>query len=140
MMVKPASSITREAAITCAGVAPAFSTATYGVEGCVGRRVQRAIERRRVLADGEAAQHLAAVIEEMRGDLGHHHVAGLHLPIRRKLPRHCQIRIVHRGGADEMDAGAAAVADIGALDGVAELALVHARPDGIAQAPPCRRR
>ena len=32
-----------------------------------------------------------------------------------------------------MDAGAAALADIGALDGVAELPLVHARPDGIAQ-------
>ena len=45
------------------------------VERRIGRRVQVAIKRRRLLADREAAQHLAGIIPERRADLGEHDVA-----------------------------------------------------------------
>ena len=77
MMVKPASSITPEASITCAGVAPALQHRGDGVEGRVGRRMQVAIKLRR-LAQREAAQHLPGMIPERRADLGDHDVARLH--------------------------------------------------------------
>ena len=69
MMVKPASSITRDALDHLRRRGAVLQHRGDGVERGVGRVMQRAIERRRRLADGEAAQHLAAVVEEMRGDL-----------------------------------------------------------------------
>src|SRR5499427_6884958 len=106
MMVKPESSITPAASITCAGLVPCRNTAAS------------------VLAHSEAAQHLAGVIPERRADLREHDVALRHLARGGKLRRHAELRIMHGGGADEMDDVGATLAHIGALDQVAERTFV----------------
>ena len=95
--------------------------------------MQRAVERRRLLAHREAAQHLAGMIPKRRADLREYDVAVRHAPRRGKLRRHAQLRIVHGGRADEMDDVGAALAHIGALDQIAERALVKADRYPVAQ-------
>src|SRR5262249_57364619 len=45
------------------------------LQGSVCRLVQLLVERGRIDADREAAQHLARILPELRGDLGHDDVA-----------------------------------------------------------------
>ena len=97
----------------------------HRVERRLGGRVQVAVKRRRVRLHREAAQHLPGVIPPHSGQLAEHHVAALHFARRMELRRHEELRLRHRGDADEMDEGGSALAHIGALDQVAELALGH---------------
>src|SRR5207248_7729680 len=90
-------------------------------------------ERRRLIADGEAAQHLAGMIPKRRADLRENDVAVGYAPRRGKLRRHGKLRVAHGRRADEMDDVAAALAGIGALDQVAERALGQADSEPIAQ-------
>src|SRR5262245_43042002 len=73
------------------------------------------------------------MIPERRADLSEHDVAPRHLARGGKLRRHAELRIVHGGGADEMDDVGATLAHIGALDQVAERALVESYRKPVAQ-------
>ena len=89
------------------------------------RGVEIPVERRRIGADGEGAQHLARIVPPRSGQLAEHHVAFLHLARRGELRRHADVRLRHRGDADVVDQRRAAVPDVGALDESRQLALGH---------------
>ena len=110
MTVKPASSITPGGLDHLRRRRAVPQHLDDGVERGIRRRMQIAIERRRLLADGEAPQHLAVVVPERRGDLREHDVAGRNAPRRMELRRRRHLRVAHRRRADEMDAGGAALA------------------------------
>ena len=132
MMVKPASSITPDASMTCAGVAPALSTAAIASNAASAAACRLAIKLVR-LAERKTAKHLPRVIPERRADLGHHHVARLHAPHARKLTGYAKIWRIHRRHADVMNDIGRTVRHVGALDQIAELAFVQPGLESIAQ-------
>ena len=89
--------------------------------------MQLAIGLGRVLADREAAQHLAGMVPERGADLGEDDVAALDLAVGRKLRRHRDLRIEHRGDAEVVDGVGAARGHVGPLDRVGKLAFGQAR-------------
>ena len=92
-----------------------------GVEGLVGGGVELAVERRRLGAHREAAQHLPRRIPEAGGEFDEHHVAALQSTARVVLRRHAAVGSLH-----VVDADGRTYVDF--LAGIAVGTLGHAHP------------
>src|SRR5690348_12214946 len=84
-------------------------------------------------AERETAQHLARMVPKCRTDFGSHGIACLNATQTGELPRHRQLRRIHRRDADVMNDASGAKANIGPFDQVTEFALIQAGSYAVAK-------